>query len=748
MNKHLITSDELFWLNHIRRRVKTKDSKYYYRYGKRNHYEDVDIGDSNTLTDYTTILDQVMPFVSSRFFDLNNRMLDINAEIVSKLSKFLKYQPFSPKHMAPIKCDRPFPKRKVHYKPYPKMIADLPKFLAIVDGIRATKSKGKIKHSLLSINYGTKFGLPHAVVTGTTSRGYTPNLRKIEMNHIEPLRKIEPKEHFAIIARMLDMMGMKKEARLKFVIPSWSVLKETMSTYDTASGYVPWANGKIKPEVVLEGVTYINEPHRAKKKDLAGYAATYMLENFGDIVQLIERGEIPTKPFMGESFCTEEWKWQVMNALEAGNREAYESMHNKLRLFFIESANYTLLSIIMLKPIHKFLVGGPFGLSLSLNSGSFKALAREFLAQGNKKRPGYEIHLPRKDADLLDYLYDLYPELIERISIELDIKAFDQSLLYVILVAVALYYCAFYDYKDDLLCQILMADVAFRLCVKFLHMIGIDRAFIVIGMMFSGKFETSTGNTIYQVYVFVSYIHYKLKVFERHKKIHLLYIAWQYNLINFKFQGDDLAGAYPKVLREEFGMSYTDYMEWCEKYGLIVKQGYADKSIVGKSFFYSYNGVWEEDESKHVDGIIFLKNQMCQTFEDDKFVGILPYRSASDLLFRLGNSDKSSENIEGIYAKTLSIAMISVGNIESYEVCRRLYDIIVKKSKIDYSKVKEQAEKMSKGSNVLYQLSKEGNDYETFPSMEALRFRHDEEAVPQQKVLLPYATWSPHDMAY
>lgn len=740
LNRYVLTEQERFCLNHLKRRIKYEGGKFFYREGSRKTPIIHEVGTKETLNDYTVLLETVIPFVDARYFALNNRSLNLNSDLLSKLGTFLKYQPFSPKHMLPIKCSRPYPKRKVHYKNYPKALADLPKMLAIVDGLRLQKSQRKrLKHSILSICYGTKFHRPHASVTGTTSRGYEPNLRKIERNHLEPLRKIEPKEHFSIIARMLDMMNMKKEMRMKFEVPSWDMLNDTMKSYKTASGYVPWTNSEKKSPAQLHGVKYITEPHRAKKQDISAYCATYVLENFKQVIELLESGSVPLKPFLGESFCVEEWKWEILNGLEAKNKKVYEAMHDKLRLFFVESAVHTLLSIIMLKPIHKYLVGGPFGLALGINGGAFKALAREFLAQGTKPRPSYTEHLPRSDAKILDFIYDLYPELIERMTIELDISAFDQSLLYTILVAVALFYCAFYDYENDPLCQILMADIGFRLCVKFLHMVGIEKAYVVLGMMFSGKFETSTGNTIYQTYVFVAYIHNKLKIYANHPQIHLLYIAWQYNLINFKFQGDDLAGAYPRIFSELFNMTYADYAEWCLMYGLIVKVGYGDKRIIGRSFFYSSNGVWEEDENKHEDSLVFLKNQICVTYEDDIEVGILPYRPTSDLVFRLGNSDKSSENIEGIYAKTLSIAMISLGNREAYEIAHRLYDIIVAKTDIDFSKVSEQIEQLSKTSNALYQLAKDKDSYKTFPDLRGLRIRHMQELMPVPEILHPFA---------
>jgi hypothetical protein len=739
-NRFDLTEDERYCLNQIKRRTRYEDGKFYFKDGPRSNYEDKQLGQDDDTFDFASIVDRIVPFVLSRYFMLNNRMLMLNSELTTKLSQFLKYQPFCPMHMRPVNCSRKFPKRRVNTKYYPKCLSDLPKLLMMVDGLRMRKLKRKMKHSLCQICYGTKFGMPHATVTGVNLDGYPNNLAKIQLNHLIPGRKIDPKEYFAVIARMADMMGMTSEQRMTFEVPSLEQMQECMRGYDTASGYVPWAPGDKLIEIQdPDNVNYIREPSRAKKKDLATHIALYLLDNFKELNMLMEQGKFCTKPFFGESFNVEEFKWEILNCLEAEDIETFKKMKTKLRLFFIESGTYTMLSLILLRPIHKFLIGGPFGIGLEINSGAFKDLAREMLAQGHKDK-GYDFHLPRKDAELLDHIYDLYPELIERVFIEFDISAFDQSLLYSILVAVALFYCMFYRYdKDNGLTRLLMSDMGYRLCVKYLHMLGMDRAWVVLGMMFSGKFETSTGNTIYQTFVFVSYIHNKMKKYANHSKIELLYIAFQYNLIVFKFQGDDLAGSYPKIFETLFEFTYNDYRLWCEKYGLIIKKGSSANPIIGKAYFYLYNGVWEEDDEKHVMSVTYLNNQICAIYENDQFIGIYPYRPASDLLFRLGNSDKASEYIEGIYAKVLSLAMLTMGNIECYQILKEMYSILKSKYKINYTKIPDFLDMLSKGSNTFYQLKKSEMEFDEFPTMDNLRYRHDQEVSPTRYALINFA---------
>jgi len=436
-----------------------------------------------------------------------------------------------------------------------------------------------------------------------------------------------------------------------------------------------------------------------------------------------------------------------LSCLEAEDKQTYEKFKNKLRLFFIESGTYTLLSLILLRPIHKFLIGGPFGLGLEINAGSFKKLAREMLAQGKVNRD-YKYHLPRKDWETLDFIYNMYPELVERVFIELDITAFDQSLLYPVLVAVALFYCMFYKYdSDNGLTRLLMSDMSYRLCVKYLHMLGMDRAYVVLGMMFSGKFETSTGNTIYQFFVFVSYIHHKLKKYENHEKIHILQIAFEYMLIYFTFQGDDLAGSYPKIFEEWFGMTYSDYKAWCLYYGLTVKKGYSNRPMIGESHFYSVGGVWEEDDAKHIKSVTFLKNEVCATYENDEFMGIFPYRSASDLIFRFGNSDKASEFIEGVYAKALSLGMLTVGNIECYQYFQQAFELVRKKYDINFDNINVMLDTMAKTSNTFYQLRKSEVEFDGgFPSLINLRIRHDQEKEPVRYGLQCYARDSHYEI--
>jgi hypothetical protein len=122
-------------------------------------------------------------------------------------------------------------------------------------------------------------------------------------------------------------------------------------------------------------------------------------------------------------------------------------------------------------------------------------------------------------------LYTLYPRLRKRRYFDADIGQYDQSLLYGGLMWVALMYCCFYDFQYSSLARVLMADITYRLSTKYLHMVGMDELFLVLGMMFSGKFETSTGNTLYQVFVYLMYIFHKMEKYKDHADIVLLHLA-------------------------------------------------------------------------------------------------------------------------------------------------------------------------------------------------------------------------------
>jgi len=404
-----------------------------------------------------------------------------------------------------------------------------------------------------------------------------------------------------------------------------------------------------------------------------------------------------------------------------------------------------LVSKIILDPIFLHLRDNIFGIGIKLGSGGFQAVLRRHLKHGNVNYipEGREkLHMPdREYADALDLLYNDYPELMEREMFEADVIKFDQSLLYKLLMVVGMYLSCYYDLSNDSLGEILMADVCFRLGVKYLHMLGMDKFFLVMGMMFSGKLETSTCNTLYQFAVFACYLTDKLDTYVDSPHFHILQLCILHDLITFVFTGDDTLGSYPKILKEYFNISYMDYQEFAANYGLIFKYNRIVK-MLGEAHFYSKNEIWYENLDEHVTSSTYLKNQVVQVYEDGEFQGIFPYRPFWDIIFRWGNSDKASRNPQSLCAKCMSLAGLAVGNRECYQYLMLSFKMLHKVFPYINNDDVKKVVKMNAGSHLFFYVQELINedtfDCKSFPSLSSLRLAQYQEARPTKYALINY----------
>lgn len=192
--------------------------------------------------------------------------------------------------------------------------------------------------------------------------------------------------------------------------------------------------------------------------------------------------------------------------------------------------------------------------------------------------------------------------------------------------------------------------------------------------MFSGKYETTHGNTIYGNLVFHMYLIWKMHVYKDHPMFYLLKLAVLKRLFTKSFSGDDNLLGYPTIMRVLFNICAEDYYEFAAQCGLtkkyvrkVVLVGRAEFVSSGKSFF-------REDKTNFVDSAVFLKCAIKDIYETEKggieliYRGRYMYRPTEDIIFRLCNSDKANGYIESFFAKVLSLMYLSVGNIEAYTI--------------------------------------------------------------------------------
>lgn len=273
--------------------------------------------------------------------------------------------------------------------------------------------------------------------------------------------------------------------------------------------------------------------------------------------------------------------------------------------------------------------------------------------------------------------------------------------------------------------SVIMGDVVFRFIFKYLLLVPLGALYSVRGMMFSGKYETSYGNTAYQNLVFFIFLVMILEKNKDHEKFSFLIQIILWGLVVRSFSGDDTLLSWPAICATMFGMTPEEYKRIASFCGLTFK--YMEvKPLYGVVESRRYGMVWQTKNT--IKGVTFLKNSMCRVFETNdsvrEYVGLYPYRDCEDLLFRLGNSDKSNSTIDGFLAKVLSITYLSLGNRQAYTFCCLLYRLAISIFGV-VTLDKEKVSKLLKSSYALYNLIQSAETME-FPTLKYLRDRHDQ----------------------
>jgi len=641
-----------------------------------------------------------IPYYSVHYLQKHKLLGTFDPQLLKDCTYFIKYYDFRPIHMTDVTMQNMTP-RSVQLYDLPKMIADVPLYILKADGVRA-----KIDpecESGFAYCYGSVYDKPRSIVTGVYDVGYAANLEKMAMNKMYPDPIITQELIFTSIIGLLDEVGHTEKDRLPFFLPKQELLSELIKKYQTSTGESPFKNVTVYNVETGKSSVHNEAP---SKKAMCEDLANMILRFLEEVEEAGLQGRMYNKVFPGESVCRESRKNEILNGLDAMTYEELKGFHTKMRLFYIEPAHFTFLSHVYLKGIFAFLKGFGFEIGTSLNDG-------EFLDVWNYHECVNPEHLK---------IYDDYPELKEREYGEGDISRFDQSLIYSILYGTGIFFSCFYKYDNPAM-RTVMSDIVFRLCSKFLYLVGMDQVKMVLGMMFSGKFETSHGNTAYQNIVFRMYKTFKLEQHKDHPKKYLLEVAIKFMLITHSFCGDDMFLGWPVVLRKLFNFCLEDYKAFCAHVGLQFK--FCRMKPLYAEVRFSDSGIHRE--LFRSEGIVFLKNQMARVFEGDKFIGIYPYRPWKDLVFRIGNSDKANEFLDTFYAKILSVAYLSVGNTEFYNYLYIIHRFFKMKN-ANFVFNKDICKEIMKGSNTMFSFLRQIDAIdvkEPFPTLQFLRDKHD-----------------------
>jgi hypothetical protein len=647
---------------------------------------------------------------------------NITSSFLEEVPELIRKHTFDPPHMRRIDDH--------HVTPYNESLYNLPKYLVDVPLVILEADKyiqrnvGPKAVKCFNVSYCVKGGMPVSVVTGVHSNGLARNLKKMELNKYKIDSSIPDTMLYAGMFMLLKDINAPVRS-IEIERPEKNLLIEHIAKYKTSVGIIPLEN-----PVLLRGVKnkleVIYDKMPTSKSAVKDWVADLIME-YWDMLDKVLEDHDQDRFFPGAIINKSCFKYEIKNGHEVNSIEDLEDLHKKVRLFFIEPVHAVMMSHIALAGLFKFLTMPGFEIGTKLNDGGYKHVWQQHDLNSTD--------FNRMEGSVYDALYERYPFFRKRASDEADFETYDQSLLFKFLMLVGLTKCMFYIFKMGTCTRTIMGDVVFRLVFKYLYLVPLAMLFIVLGMMFSGKFETSHGNTLYQNLVFMCYIVFKLDQHKYSKQIGYFKIAVDYKLLSRSFSGDDMFRTYPEYIRDTFNFTVDDYAQFVVKLGLRFKYKYV-KPLYGVVHSVRTGLGWIT--TNPVQGVTFLKNQMALVYEDEgkgkglEYVGLYPFRSTTDLLFRVGNSDKANQYLDSFFAKILSLSYISFGNREAYTYMRVLYLISRKRFKWDGKINIDMMQNIFKGSSVMFYAFNMLAGSTDFPDLQELRNRHDT-GVPKNK---------------
>jgi hypothetical protein len=660
-------------------------------------------------------------------FAMYNKTVRLTSYFVERVPELIRKYSFSPPHMKRIE-EHNIQGQKESLCDLPKYLVDVPLSILEADTY-IRENTGSEAASCFDISYCVKGGLPISVVTGVHSSGLQRNLDKMSQNK----HFIDASIDDSILFSGLFMLLKDIEAPVGTVDiprPNREHLVEHISKYKTSVGYIP-----LSDPVLLKGFGDKLQIHYDKmptKKDAIKEWLADLMEIYWDNLELVLEHGDKDRFFPAAVIDKSAFKYELKNGHECDDLIGLSNFHEKVRLFFIEPAHAVMLSHIALVGLFNYLNMQGFEIGTRLNDGGFLEIFKNHDCGTT----------PYNTSETYDRIYDEMEFLREREYAEVDAESFDQTLLFKMLMMVALAFCMFFTFKPGTPVRTILGDISFRLVFKYLYLVPIQTLFLVSGMMFSGKYETSHGNTLYQNLVFFCYLATKLDEYKNHKYIKILRLCILWRLIARSFCGDDTIKSYPVFCKIHFNICIDDYQKFAAKLGIKFKikkvlplYGRVESVRVG------ING-WVTKNVKK--GVTFLKNQVVELYEDEGdgkglvFKGLYPFRATKDIFFRIGNSDRANGYIDSFFAKILSLSYLSFGNREAYHYLRVLYYLCLHRYKWDGFLDLEKIENIFRGSGIMYVAAKMLGPVAKFPTLQYLRNRHDEKIEKTKRAIYTF----------
>jgi hypothetical protein len=219
------------------------------------------------------------------------------------------------------------------------------------------------------------------------------------------------------------------------------------------------------------------------------------------------------------------------------------------------------------------------------------------------------------------------------------------------------------EHSDNSLFDALLKIATNCLCAKISHIVG-QVWKVIFGIMPSGAFETSHGNSWIVGLLWWAYVEYVLKIFP-HRAVQIEE-CFRDGLIEFPVYGDD---HFPGVHESIVDIVNEDgYAEFVEKF-FKMKIHKIRRNI-------PFISVPDLDGGLAVKGVVFLKTYFIErpSFMPDYLPPILPYRDLSDVIVKIAWGNNPRWSFADYAIASIGLAYDARGtNLIIHDLCERMF---------------------------------------------------------------------------
>jgi hypothetical protein len=625
------------WINHVSVIARHLDSHKYV--------------DKNVVSFLGSVRDKV--------FDCNPILGEMLKELILKLS-------FDPANVRKnnVKGVVQFPKIGMNKDPGVSSI--------VISALAAVDAKYTYTFPVMSgYIYDYEHGIANRYMAGNSYVGYLTTLNKMGANIVEPRESgiLAPLLHVA--DDLMYKMGIEWREPRQMDFSKENIYR-MLKDLDSSSG---WYNDVIT-RYNSQGIT---NPLKVRKKNLAYEVHKLVWRLLFEIEEYVAgRGPEPNFNMFAQE--SRKWEFRTVNMMSKKvTAEDAEAQILKERLFYIDTILAYVLGKEFFKDFAFMLTSYQSMIGIKVEAGGLQMLWDYTTGSGKsplKKRwEKVYLHVSRKfGVDLRQRRYS-----------KGDWSKFDQTLLAKVLAVMACLCVPFVSKPDgmsDAAYKYLLVVIVCEVVYKTMYIYSTDSLYDVWGSMFSGKYVTSIGDTVYQMLIRGCYVLFIYLKYARANEIVKLII--ENMMMTQGYYGDDNIGGWPAymddfLMYDDADNSAQDFVFMCERiFGMVNKWQEFDvyDECYSTHCFEEANG--QILLTQYYDGPSFIRNQVSHIYLDGVFLGDFPYRSTEDIMAKVGRVLTASRSVAYTMCLVCSLARLCSGNLEAYDQLSKVYYELLK----------------------------------------------------------------------